>query len=77
MAVAAKLTSKGQITIPHAVRERLGLRTGDIVEFVPEGTEFRLRKRIARARIDRWVGCLTHLRGKDVDAIIDDLRGPR
>ena len=33
MAVAT-LTSKGQITIPVAVREKLGLATGDRVEFV-------------------------------------------
>ena len=31
---AAKLTSKGQLTIPKRVRERLGLRKGDEVEFV-------------------------------------------
>ena len=31
---AATLTSKGQITIPAAVREKLGLATGDRVEFV-------------------------------------------
>ena len=31
---AATLTSKGQITIPVAVREKLGLGTGDRVEFV-------------------------------------------
>ncbi|MEO8675231.1 MAG: AbrB/MazE/SpoVT family DNA-binding domain-containing protein [Casimicrobiaceae bacterium] len=31
---AATLTSKGQITIPVAVREKLGLATGDRVEFV-------------------------------------------
>jgi len=30
----ATLTSKGQITIPVAVREKLGLATGDRVEFV-------------------------------------------
>ena len=30
----ATLSSKGQITIPLAVRERLGVTTGDRVEFV-------------------------------------------
>ena len=30
----ATLTSKGQITIPVAVREKLGLASGDRVEFV-------------------------------------------
>lgn len=31
---AAKLTSKGQITIPASVRERLALKAGDKVAFV-------------------------------------------
>ena len=31
----ATLTSKGQITIPIAVRRALGLHAGDRVEFVP------------------------------------------
>ena len=30
----ATVTSKGQITIPKAVRESLGVETGDRVEFV-------------------------------------------
>ncbi len=34
---AAKLTSKGQITIPVQVRKKLGIDTGDRVEFVEEG----------------------------------------
>jgi antitoxin PrlF len=37
MDVAAKLTSKGQLTIPKAVRDALGLREGDEVIFRVEG----------------------------------------
>jgi antitoxin PrlF len=72
---AAKLTSKGQITVPRDVRERLGLRTGDLLEFVPAGREFRLRKRVARSRIDRWIGHLTHLRDRGVDDLVEEARG--
>lgn len=71
----AKVTSKGQITVPAEVRERLGIVTGDLLEFVPDGSSYRLTKRIARSRIDRWVGCLQRLRGKDVDGLIERLRG--
>jgi len=35
--VAARLTSKGQVTIPKAVRDALGLREGDEVVFRVEG----------------------------------------
>lgn len=31
----ATLTSKGQITIPIAIRERLGLRPGQVLDFDP------------------------------------------
>ncbi len=40
----ATLTSKGQVTIPKAIRESLRLHTGDKVEFViTEGKEALLR----------------------------------
>lgn len=35
----AKLTSKGQITIPKSVRVQLGLKPGKSVLFIPEGRE--------------------------------------
>jgi AbrB family looped-hinge helix DNA binding protein len=54
------VTSKGQVTIPKELRERLGLRPGDRVEFLLHEGEVVLRKRerlslvglgrIARAR---------------------------
>lgn len=34
---SSTVSSKGQVTIPQEVRERLGLRAGDRVEFVTEG----------------------------------------
>ena len=37
MDAAAKVTSKGQLTIPKAVREALGIQVGDEVVFRVEG----------------------------------------
>lgn len=37
MDAAAKVTSKGQITVPKAVREALGIEEGDEVVFRVEG----------------------------------------
>lgn len=38
----ATLTSKGQLTVPKAVRDALGLVTGDRVQFVEQDGGFRL-----------------------------------
>lgn len=46
---AHRLTSKGQVTIPKAVRDSLGLRPGDVVEFERDGE----RVFIARAAYER------------------------
>lgn len=37
MDVAARVTSKGQVTVPKAVREALGVRDGDAIIFRIEG----------------------------------------
>jgi len=36
MGALAKITSKGQVTLPKEVRERHGLKPGDSVEFIEE-----------------------------------------
>jgi antitoxin PrlF len=38
MDVAAKVTSKGQVTVPKAVRDALGIKEGDEVTFRVEGS---------------------------------------
>lgn len=37
MTTASTVTSKGQITVPKKIRERLGLKSGDTLEFITEG----------------------------------------
>lgn len=46
---AYRLTSKGQVTIPKAMRDAIGLRPGDVVEFERDGE----RLFISRARYER------------------------
>ena len=40
----ASITTKGQITIPEEIREKLGLREGDRAIFVIEGERVVIRK---------------------------------
>jgi AbrB family looped-hinge helix DNA binding protein len=45
MNISAKLTSKGQITLPKQLRDALGLKPGDVIDFAPgESGGFTLAK---------------------------------
>ena len=47
----ATMTSKGQVTIPAEVRQRMGLGSGDRIEFVElEGGEFAIKPAIDDVR---------------------------
>ncbi len=39
-----RVTSKGQVTIPKNIREKLGIRPNTAVEFVEEGRRVYIRK---------------------------------
>jgi AbrB family looped-hinge helix DNA binding protein len=57
-----KITTKGQVTIPADVRERLGLLPNTEVEIVVEGGQAVLRK-LRRSR-RRGAKVVAHLRGR-------------
>jgi AbrB family looped-hinge helix DNA binding protein len=44
MQAAARMTSKGQVTVPKAVRDALGLKAGDHVVFRVEGDRAEVRR---------------------------------
>ena len=39
----ARITSKGQITVPYEIRRAMGVRAGDKIEFEKDDSGFRVR----------------------------------
>ena len=70
-----RVTSKGQVTIPKEVRDRLGLRPGDELEFTEEDGVFRLRKRLPPAPLEKYRGYLKDLAERDPDDLVQEMRG--
>jgi len=71
-----KLTQKGQVTIPIAVREALGVRPGDEVVFrVTESRQVVVTKCLSRSPFEKYIGYLAHKTGQDPDRIVSELRG--
>jgi antitoxin PrlF len=52
----AKLTSKGQITVPHDIRRALGVGPGDGLEFEKEGSIVRVRPIRKRSVFEKYRG---------------------
>jgi len=52
----AKLTSKGQITVPREVRRLLGVRTGDRLLFESDGKGVRVRPVRSRSAFTKYRG---------------------
>jgi antitoxin PrlF len=74
--VGSRLTEGGQVTIPKHVRDGMGLRPGDEVEFVAErGGGYLLRKMLRTNPFTRYRGHLTGLAGRDPDDLVRGLRG--
>ena len=73
--VIAKVTSKGQITIPKEIREKLGISPGEEIGFVERRGVFFIKKPVKKSPFEKWMGSLKDLKGSESDKIIDELRG--
>lgn len=71
----AKLSSKGQVTIPKACRDKLGLKTGVVLDF--EAVEGVLIGRKAQTEdvFHKWRGSAKLPHGLDVDGYLKMVRG--
>jgi antitoxin PrlF len=74
--MTSTISAKGQITVPKAVRDKLGLRPGARVEFelTADGALLRKGHRAGMRAVDRVLGVLK--REASTDSLIADMRGP-
>ena len=74
MAVS-RVNTKGQVTIPQALLERLGFRPGDEIEFIEVEGGLRVQKRREGSPFSRYRGYLSHLKRQDPDTLLEAMRG--
>ena len=71
-----RVTQKGQVTIPRQIRSILNIKTGDEVIFETDRDKVVLKKKTTADRnFEKYVGFLSHLKGKRPEDIIAQLRG--
>ena len=71
----AKLTSKGQVTVPKSCRDKLGLKTGTVLDFEAVDGVLVARKVQTEDPFQKWRGRGKLPVGKNVDAYLKQVRG--
>jgi antitoxin PrlF len=77
---SSTISSKGQITVPQEIRKRLGLETGDRVEFVMEEDRTVIRPVRSEANpFEKFIGIADPFPGREegIKAWIDDMRSDK
>jgi AbrB family looped-hinge helix DNA binding protein len=69
----AKVAERGQVTIPKALRERLGIVPGTVLDFSEEQGRLIAKKAEALDAVDWVFGRFG--RGRNTDEIIKEIRG--
>jgi AbrB family looped-hinge helix DNA binding protein len=67
-----RLTSKGQVTIPSEIRERLGLHPNAEVEFEVHGDAVLVRKATQPTGLTRGQMLIAHMRGRGTRRLTTD-----
>jgi len=73
----AKITSKGQVTIPVHARRSPGLNPGDVLVIRESAAGYTLEKAATRSKFDKFVGCLQKGAPTSTDDIMREMRGDR
>lgn len=71
----SRVNTKGQVTIPKALRVRFGFRPGDEIEFIEVDGSLLVQKRQEDSAFARYRGYLSHLKGQDPDTLLEAMRG--
>ena len=71
----AKLTSKGQVTVPKSCRDKLGLKTGTVLDFEAVDGVLIARKVQTEDVFAKWRGTGKLPTGQSVDEYLDSVRG--
>lgn len=80
MKYSSTISSKGQVTVPQEIRNRLGLSAGDRVEFVVEGERTLIRpSRGSSSRFEKYKGVLGTFAGgeREINSWLRELRNEK
>jgi antitoxin PrlF len=70
----ATVSEKGQVTIPKPLRDSLGIRPGEVLDFEEDDGRLVARKASRLDAVDAAYGLLDL--GAPTDRLLDELRGP-
>lgn len=72
--ITAKITSKGQVTLPREIRERLGVHDGDRVRFELENGVVVLYPQRNTPDFETMIGLAPLPAGQDARRVVNELR---
>lgn len=68
MTDVAVVNKKGQITIPHKIRERFGIEEGSILDFKIRGNQIVIKaKRPGKKFVEEWCSIVENKLDKSID----------